>query len=81
MFSKEWFVQRIREVRKQHNETQKALDDCIGMKANKMENGIKTTTSEKIVRICRHHHVSAAYLLGLSDDPQGGCNRWVEEDK
>jgi hypothetical protein len=51
------------------------------MKANKMENGIKTTTSEKIVRICRHHHVSAAYLLGLSDDPQGGCNRWVEEDK
>ncbi|MBD5161390.1 MAG: helix-turn-helix transcriptional regulator [Oscillibacter sp.] len=84
MFSKELFAQRVREVRKLHGETQKALGDCIGMKANnvsEMESGIKATTSEKIARICRHYHVSADYLLGLSDDPQGGCERWTEEEE
>lgn len=83
MFSKEIFAQRIREVRKLHNETQKTLGDCIGMKANnvsEMESGIKATSSEKIVKICRHYHVSADYLLGLSDDPRGGCERWTEEE-
>ena len=45
-----------------------------------LESGNRTTTSENIVKICRHYHVSADYLLGLSDDPQGGCERWVEED-
>ena len=30
--------------------------------------------------ICRHYHVSADYLLGLSDDPEGGVERWVEEE-
>ena len=30
--------------------------------------------------ICKVLEVSADYLLGLSDDPQGGCERWVEED-
>ncbi len=82
MFSKELFAQRVREVRKLNGETQKTLGDCIGMKANnvsEMENGVKTTTAEKIARICRHYHVSADYLLGLSDDPQGGCERWTEE--
>lgn len=82
MFSKELFAQRIREVRKLHNETQQALGNCIGMKANnvsEMESGKKTTTSEKIAKICRHYHVSADYLLGLSDDPMGGCERWEEE--
>ena len=43
-------------------------------------NGKKTTVSEKIVKICRHYRVSADYLLGLSDDPEGGVERWVEEE-
>ena len=83
MFSKELFAQRIREVRKLHNETQQMLGNCIGMKANnvcEMESGKKTTTSEKIARICRHYHVSADYLLGLSDDMQGGTDRWTDEE-
>jgi hypothetical protein len=45
-----------------------------------MESGKKTTTAEKIAKICRHYRVSADYLLGLSDDPRGGCERWTEED-
>ena len=59
------------------------LGDTIGMSSNnvsEMENGKKTTVSEKIVKICRHYRVSADYLLGLSDDPEGGVERWVEEE-
>lgn len=81
MFSKELFAQRVREVRKLHNETQKQLGDAIGTKANnvsEIESGKKTTTSEKIAKLCRHYNVSADYLLGLSDDPRGGIERWEE---
>ena len=45
----------------------------------KMESGKKTTTSEKIAKLCQHYHVSADYLLGLTDDPRGGVERWTEE--
>ncbi len=82
MFSKELFAQRVREVRKLHDETQKELGEVIGTKANnvsEIESGKKTTTSENIAKICRHYRVSADYLLGLSDDPRGGCERWTEE--
>ena len=84
MFSKEIFAQRIREVRKLHNETQQELGDCIGMRANnvsEMECGKKATTSEKIAKICKHYHISADYLLGLSDDMRGGCERWTEDEE
>ena len=83
MFSKKLFAQRIREVRKLHNETQRTLGEHIGMKANnvsEIEGGKKTTTSEKIAKICRYYHVSADYLLGLSDDMNGGCERWTDEE-
>ncbi len=83
MFSKEQFGQRVQEIRKLNHETQKDLGEAIGMSSNnvsEMENGKKTTVSEKIVKICRHYRVSADYLLGLSDDLEGGVERWVEEE-
>ena len=83
MFSKELFGERVSEIRKQHGETQKKLGNTIGMSSNKvseMEGGKKTTTSEKIAKNCRHYHVSADYLLGLSDDMQGGTDRWTDEE-
>ena len=83
MFSTEQFGQRVQELRKLHNETQKDLGIIIGTKRNNvsdMESCRRATTAENIAKICRHYHVSADYLLGLSDDPQGGCERWTEED-
>ena len=83
MFSKELFGERVSVIRKQHGETQKMLGDTIGMSSNnvsEMEGGKKTTTSEKIAKICRHYHVSADYLLGLSDDTQGGIYSWTDEE-
>ena len=82
MFSKQKFAQRIFELRKQHKETQKMLGEVIDTKANnvsEIESGKKTTTSEKIAKLCRHYNVSADYLLGLSDDPRGGVERWTEK--
>ena len=84
MFSKELFGKRVSEVRKMNHETQQVLGDAIGMSSNnlsEMESGKKTTTSEKIAKICRHYHVSADYLLGLSDDMGGGCERWTAEEE
>ena len=83
MFSKQLFAQRVMEARKLHHETQGDLGEAIGVGRNaisEIECGRKTTTSEKIAKICRHYHISADYLLGLSDDPAGGCERWVEEE-
>ena len=81
MLFKKQFGQRVQETRKLHNETQKDLGDVIDTRPNnvsEMESGKKTTTAEKIVRICLHYHISADYLLGLSDDPEGGCAHWTE---
>ena len=84
MFSTELFGQRIQELRKLHNETQKDLGDIIGTRqtnVSDMESGKRTTTSENIAKICKHYHVSADYLLGLSDDTLGGCERWTEDEE
>ena len=83
MFSTELFGQRIQELRILHHETQKDLGDIIGTRqtnVSDMESGKRTTTSENIAKICKHYHVSADYLLGLSDDMRGGCERWTEEE-
>ena len=82
MFSRELFAQRLYELRLSHKETQDELGTVIytGRTAiSEMERGKKTTTAEKIALLCKHYHVSADYLLGLSDDPMGGCERWEEE--
>lgn len=84
MFSKEIFGKRLYEARAQHKETQDELGAVISSRrttVSEIERGNMTTTAEKIALICRHYHVSADYLLGLSDDPQGGCERWVEEEE
>ena len=84
MFSKQLFAQRVMEVRKLHHETQKGLGLALGVGANaisEIENARKTTTSERLAKICRHYHVSADYLLGLSDDMNGGCERWTAEEE
>ena len=84
MFSKQLFAQRLTELRKLHHEKQSDLGEALGVKQTaicEMERGRKTTTAEKISLICRHYHVSADYLLGLSDDMNGGCERWTEGEE
>lgn len=73
MFSKELFGQRILQLRKQHNETQKDLAELLNVgKAHisEIERGNRTTSAERIALICEHYQVSSDYLLGLVDDPK-----------
>ncbi|MDE7245637.1 MAG: helix-turn-helix domain-containing protein [Oscillospiraceae bacterium] len=73
MFSKELYGQRLLEIRNLHNETQSDLAKSVGTaisSISEMEKGKKTTTLERFAMICEHYHVSADYLLGLSDDPK-----------
>lgn len=81
MFSKELFGKRILEARKKANENQEILSKLLDVNKShisEMETGKKTTTPEKITLICRHYHISADYLLGLTDDPTP--YGWKEEE-
>ena len=72
MLSKELFGQRLKEIRKQHKETQDDLAVAIDVaksSISEMEHGKKTTTLEKFTLLCEHYKISSDYLLGLSDDP------------
>lgn len=71
MLHKKEFGLRLREVRKKNGEQQKDLAELLEVttpQISDIENGKKTTTLEKLVRICEHYQVSADYLLGLSDE-------------
>ena len=79
MFQKEIFSQRLREVRTQAGEKQADVAELLGVKPNQiveMENARKTTTFEKLCKLCEHYNVSADYLLGLVDEP-----RALEEER
>lgn len=79
MFSRTLFGQRLRKLRKQCGETQSDLGKLLLVKKSQiseLEQGNVSTTPEKIVIICTHYHVSADYLLGLTDDPEP---RWSGE--
>ncbi|WP_251446055.1 helix-turn-helix domain-containing protein [Vermiculatibacterium agrestimuris] len=70
MTTKEIFAQRMRELRKETGQPQKVLAELLGVSINQiseMEKGTRMTTLERLPIICRHYHVSADYLLGLSD--------------
>ena len=73
MFHKDLYGLRLKKLRNLSGERQADLAAVLGVKPNQimeMENGRKTTTLEKLALICRHYHVSADYLLGLTDEPR-----------
>ena len=83
MFSKKTFGERLLTARKRQKETQSVLAELLGVNKStisEMETGKKTTTAEKIALICLHYHISADYLLGLTDDPTPH-GRKEEEDE
>ena len=72
MFSPEEFGRRLRQARKAAGETQSQLGAFLGLKKSQiseLEKGSASTTLEKAAMICVHYHVSADYLLGLSEEP------------
>lgn len=71
MSTKDIFAKRMRELRKRNDRPQRVLAELLGVSVNQiseMEKGTRMTTLEKLPLICQHYHVSADYLLGLSDE-------------
>lgn len=63
---------RLRELRKERSVRQMQLAGALGLTQNAigmMERGYRGTTIEKLVVLAEYFHVSADYLLGITDDP------------
>ena len=62
---------RINTLLAEHNKTQKALADKLGVKPNVISyfcKGARTPNTEQLVKIARFFKVSADYLLGFTDN-------------
>ena len=73
MFDQIVFGRRLLELRKAKGDKQPDLAELLGLSVpqiSEMERGKKGTTMEKLALICLHYHVSADYLLGLTDNPE-----------
>lgn len=63
--------ERLREIRKDHGDTQESLGKKLGYATptvSKWEQGETEPGLETLKQICRMYEVSADYLLGLTDD-------------
>lgn len=81
MFSRELFGQRLRDIRKEHGETQEQLGNLLGVRKSQIsevEKGNASTTLEKVAVICEHYNVSADYLLGMTNIPEPA--NWTSEE-
>lgn len=72
MLDKKILGQRLLELRKQKGLSQKAIAEMLEVtrtQISDIENGKSGTNLERFVLLCEFYHVSADYLLGITDDP------------
>ena len=63
--------ERLKEIRRDHHDTQESLAKKLGFSTptvSKWEQGQSNPDLDTLVQICRMYHVTADYLLGLSDE-------------
>ena len=66
------FAQRVYELRKARNMSQKELGEVVGLthkSISTIESGLSSTSIEKLILLARFFGVSTDYLLGLKDEP------------
>lgn len=64
---------KLKELRQNHNVTQKQIAEHIGVTSvsvQRFEYGDRRPSLENIIKLCQFFNVSADYLLGLSDNPE-----------
>ncbi len=67
------YVQRIRELREDHDKTQREVAAVLKTTQqvySRYESGENEMPIRHIVTLCRYYAVSADYMLGLSDEPK-----------
>lgn len=68
----EKYTERIRELREDHDKTQKEIAAYLGTTQqvySRYESGINEIPVRHIISLCRYYQVSADYILGLRNDP------------
>ena len=69
---KQFFSQRVYELRKQRGLSQKELGEIVGLthkSIRTIESGLSSTSIEKLILLAQFFGVSTDYLLGLRDEP------------
>ncbi len=67
----EIYVKRIRDLREDHDKTQKEIAVVLGTSQTmyaRYERGATELPIRQLITLCRYYHVSADYVLGLTDD-------------
>lgn len=78
------FGQRLRDLRKQVQLTQKQLAELVGVKNSIIsfyENGDRIPSPEMIVSLAKVFHVSSDYLLGLDRGESIDISKLSDTDK
>lgn len=63
---------RIKDLREDHDMTQKDVADCLGMKQPqyfRYEKGTRDIPTDVLIALARLYNVTTDYILGLSDSP------------
>ena len=63
-------IKRLRDLREDHDKTQQEVAQVLNMHRSvyrRYENGERETPAWVIVKLAAYYHVSADYLLGISD--------------
>jgi transcriptional regulator with XRE-family HTH domain len=66
------YFKRIYDLREDHDVTQKAVAEYLGIHPNvyrRYEKGARDFPVEIIIKLASYYNVSTDYLLGLTDDP------------
>ena len=68
---RDFFKERLRQVRKEHGETQVQVAEAIGTATRyyqKLESGDNLPGLELLIALADHYEVTADYLLGRTDE-------------
>ena len=69
---KQFFSERVHQLRKSGGLSQKELGEVVGLthkSISTIESGLSSTSIEKLILLAQFFNVSTDYLLGLKDEP------------
>ena len=72
MLDKKMMGDRLRMARESNNISRKELAEILNVtrtQVSDIENGKSGTNLDRFLLLCELYHVSADYLLGITDDP------------
>ena len=72
------YYRRLRDLREDHDLTQKQVADYLGMKQPqyfRYEQGYRDLPTDILIRLADLYHTSTDYILERTDNPQNPCQQ------